>query len=375
MSIGAVLTFGLATRTGSTSTLVHFAPPFTDPAGAPSGVRVLPEHRGYDGQFYYRLTVAPLSTADRVDGVAFDLPALRMSRIGYPAFARVLAAGPISTVDAMLLANVLAFGGIGFAGVAIAVSAGRSPPLGVALLFVPAFVYAATMSVTDAVAGALLLGGVAFLQRQLPIWAAVALSGAALTRETALLLPLMVLVHLADERLRHRGRGGQPALLAPGLAPFVVAGAWQIVVYAKWSELGPLSSGSNNLTVPFLGPFQTDGFLAPSSSEEWLNILVPLASAGVVAAVVLALLRREPSGLSRPLVMAFVTACAVATAVGPALLESYRNSVRGIGDATVFAGVAALHGRGPWSRIALVGLTALGAVLMLWELRIAPDLT
>jgi len=85
--IGTMLTFGLATRTGSTSTLVHFAPPFTDASSVPDSIRVLPETRGYDGQFYYRLAESPLSTAQQAAGVQFDHPALRTTRIGYPMLA------------------------------------------------------------------------------------------------------------------------------------------------------------------------------------------------------------------------------------------------------------------------------------------------
>jgi len=42
LMIGTMLTFGLATRTGSASTLVHFAPPFTDASSVPDSIRVLP---------------------------------------------------------------------------------------------------------------------------------------------------------------------------------------------------------------------------------------------------------------------------------------------------------------------------------------------
>jgi hypothetical protein len=42
---------------------------------------------GYDGQFFYRLALEPFSTAERVDGIAFDAPAYRQQRIGYPLLA------------------------------------------------------------------------------------------------------------------------------------------------------------------------------------------------------------------------------------------------------------------------------------------------
>jgi len=187
--IGTMLTFGLATRTGSTSTLVHFAPPFTDASSVPDSIRVLPETRGYDGQFYYRLAESPLSTAQQAAGVQFDHPALRTTRIGYPMLAAAISSTPVSTVNAMLLVNLISYGAIGVAGLSIADSAGRRPQFGLALLFVPAFVYGTTMSVTDTLAGALVLVGISLLLRTSCVPAAIAFSAAALTRETALLIP------------------------------------------------------------------------------------------------------------------------------------------------------------------------------------------
>lgn len=373
LAIGTILTFGLASRTGSTSTLIHFAPPNTDASLAPDSVVVLPETRGYDGQFYYRLAEHPLSTADQIDGVRLDHPALRATRIGYPALAGAIALTPISTVDAMLLVNVLAYGVIGAAGVSIAASAGRNPLLGMTLLFVPAFIYGATMSVTDTLAGALVLAGIALLLRDHFIASATALSAAVLTRETALLLPAVLVLGMLYRRLRGRSAPGDKRLLVVGLAPIACFSVWQGFVVWNWGEIGPLSSGGKNLTAPFLGPFVTDGYLSPSSTEQWMNILVPAAAFAIIGLAVIAVSVGEVRNHDANLTIGFGVAVVVAVSVGPALLETYRSSVRAMGDAVIFGVVAAMFGTGRWSRTVLAGVVVVGAGLMLWELRIAPD--
>jgi len=373
--IGTMLTFGLATRTGSTSTLVHFAPPFTDASSVPDSIRVLPETRGYDGQFYYRLAESPLSTAQQAAGVQFDHPALRTTRIGYPMLAAAISSTPVSTVNAMLLVNLISYGAIGVAGLSIADSAGRRPQFGLALLFVPAFVYGTTMSVTDTLAGALVLVGISLLLRTSCVPAAIAFSAAALTRETALLIPAVILTGLLYRRIRDRLRPEDRQLVVVGLLPIICFVGWQSVVVALWGEVGPLSSGGKNLTFPFLGPIITDGYLDPATTEQWMNILVPAAVISIIAMAVLALVRGEVDRLDTNLAIGFSVATAIAVSIGPALLETYRSSVRGMGDAALLTIVAVLFGTGTWSRLALLSVVAVGGGLMMWELRIAPNLS
>lgn len=375
LTVGTILTFGLAARTGSTSTLVHFAPPFTDAASVPDSIRVLPETRGYDGQFYFRLAESPLSTAQQAAGVQFDHPALRTTRIGYPLLTAALSLTPVSTVNAMLLVNAIAYGAIGVAGTSIAAFAGRRPQLGLALLFVPAFVYGTTMSVTDTVAGAFVLTGLSLCLRTAYVPAAVAFGAAALTRETALLIPVVILAGLIYRRIRDRSSPEDSQLAVVGLLPIVCFVAWQSVVVALWGEVGPLSSSGKNLTIPFLGPIVTDNYLDPVTTEQWMNILVPGAMISIIAMTVVAFLRREVEGFNTNFVIGFGVATIIALSVGPALLETYRSSVRGMGDAALLATVAVLFGTGTWSRLTLLSVVVVGGGLMMWELRIAPDLS
>jgi hypothetical protein len=86
------------------------------------------DHYGYDGQFFYRLALEPFTTAERVDGIIFDGAAYRQQRIGYPLLAFLTAAfTPLSTVQSLVIVNVVAVGAMVYFGARIAQHLGRSP--------------------------------------------------------------------------------------------------------------------------------------------------------------------------------------------------------------------------------------------------------
>ena len=72
---------------GDLSLLVHAGPPWTDPDAAPGSLTVQPADEAFDGQFFYRLGVDPLSGDEQVAGVTFDVPSVRWSRWGFGALA------------------------------------------------------------------------------------------------------------------------------------------------------------------------------------------------------------------------------------------------------------------------------------------------
>jgi len=374
---GAVLVFGLIERTGDASALVHFAPPSTMANLAPDELAVFPEGQGYDGQFYYRLARSPLSASERVDGVQFDDPALRMTRIGYPAVVLVASLSPLDTVTSMAVVNVLAFGAAGAAGAALAVRAGRACWIGLIFLAVPSVTYGASMSITDALAGALLVSALACLAGHRWFLAALVLSAAALTRESTLMLPVaLILTALLGTRFGvSRSDRRDQAIVA--VVPLSVALMWQVVVFLTWDDVGLIGAGGHNLTVPLFGPFQTDGFLSLSSGDAVLNILIPLGCLAVVVSAGIGLLRPATNTTPYPppfLLIGFVLAALVATMLGPALLETFRNSARAVGEATVLAAAVALWNRNAWSRLAHGCLALVGIVVIAWEFKVTVGL-
>jgi hypothetical protein len=370
---GGLLTVGVAARAGDVSALVHFAPPNTDPLSASPEVTVLAEGSGYDGQFYYRLAVSPFSTERVVAGITFDDPALRMGRIGFPALVRLAALADTDAVPAaMVLVNVISFGLIAVFAADLAHRAGRRPEVGLVLLTVPSFIYGATMSITDTLAGAALLGGVLACIRGSWLAAAVALSLAALTRETTLMIPLaLAVVGLFADRFDRPFSDRRSMLLTAG-APLACTLVWQFVVYVTWDGIGIFGSGQHNLTLPFLGPFQTSGYFSLSSGAAVLGVILPLGCAAIVGAGMISLVAgpRPPDFV----VVGLVIAAVVTTLLGPALLESFRNSGRAMGDAVTLAALAALWGRSRWATGALAAVVAIGIAVAAWELRVAGGL-
>ena len=76
VAIFVAVSFALVSSRG-TSGFVRAGRPFTDPALTPPSLAVVPADKAFDGQFYYRMTIAPFSTARQVEGVVFDTPVLR----------------------------------------------------------------------------------------------------------------------------------------------------------------------------------------------------------------------------------------------------------------------------------------------------------
>ena len=103
----AVVALLLVAGGGGFDGFVHASPEFADPVTTP--VELAPAGGGFDGQFYLRMAAEPLSDATRVEGIAFDLPALRSARVTYPALAGGFGLVPVSALPVTLVAvNIVA---------------------------------------------------------------------------------------------------------------------------------------------------------------------------------------------------------------------------------------------------------------------------
>ncbi len=202
------------------------------------------EGLGYDGQFYYRLAREPVSTDDRVDGISFDRPAYRHQRLGYPVIAWVLAAGgSVALVPWSLpAANLLAVGVLSVSIALLAMDAGRSRWNGLVVALLPGVVTALTFDLAEAAEAAAIALALLLLRRQQHLAATAVLCYAAITRETALLVPLAILVsHVLARSGRLRSwrlasREGPPLWVAA--APIGVYIATQSLMDRWWGTRG-----------------------------------------------------------------------------------------------------------------------------------------
>ena len=201
------------------------------------------DHYGYDGQFFYRLALEPFSTAERVDGIAFDAPAYRQQRIGYPLAAFAVAAlTPLSTVVSLVAVNVAALGVMVFFAARIAQHFGRSPAFGLLLLAWPAFIFSLGLDLSEIVAAALVLGVLRFALLDRHLVAAVFATGAVITRESAVLVAIAAI--LVYRRWIYAWAVG-------------VLAVWEVTIWFMWNEIPGVTSrpapGERMVGLPFLG--------------------------------------------------------------------------------------------------------------------------
>jgi hypothetical protein len=235
---------------GNITEFVRAAAPFTSRGQAPPGLAVFPSN-GYDGQFYYRLALDPADLHRTAFGITMDTP-FRLQRIGYPVLAWALSLGRQAWVPpALVLVNVLAVGAIGLAGGLLARDSGRHACWG--LLFAGYFGFFMSLGndLTEPVAAAGLLGGVLAVRRGRPLLAGLLFGYAALTRETAIVVPLALgLARLATVSGR-RDRPGRAE--AAWLLPVVLFTAWQVVLRAATGSIVLFTSADSNTStgLPF----------------------------------------------------------------------------------------------------------------------------
>jgi len=164
---------------------------FADAAQVPANLHVLAHSSGYDGQAYYRLALEPWTAKANDHGIWLDNPAYRQQRILYPVLAWLLPLGRPALVPAALIAvNFLALCLIAGVGAALAHSFQRPSWWGALPALCPGFVVTLALDLTEIVELTLVLVGVWLLLRQRHVGAALCLTLAVLTRESALLVPV-----------------------------------------------------------------------------------------------------------------------------------------------------------------------------------------
>jgi hypothetical protein len=381
-------------RAGDVSGPIHLGGRTTDPNQVPPGLIVQQPDQSYDGQYFYRQAVSPLSNARWLNGVTFDAPGLRSARITYPALSWAVGAGrPAAMPLALLVVNALAAATVALAGVLLARSAELAPPgllgetpagdrtlpsasggmAGLCFVLLPGVTYAMALDLADAVATAALVGALVALTRRRPLWVCVALAVALLSRESTVLLAGPIALVSAIDAMPNKGDwagravrrfGARVTLMA---APFALAATWQLFVRSHWGEAGWTSSGDSNLRLPFSGLFEVRDLFWPDSGPNLLRLFVLVtvyaaAIVGAIAAVSLGLRNRWPVAL------AIATAVFAFVCLSPTIMSNHHNFGRSATELFVAVGWAAVSARGRLRAAALGVIAIPGAVLAVWEI-------
>lgn len=227
---------------------------WVDPASVPGDVPVS-HGDGFDGQFFYRLTLDPfeLSMHEHL-GITFDV-AYRAGRIGYPLLSWVVSAGGAASLAAvaMIAVNVVAIGALGWIGAQLAADRGRAPIWGLAIATYWGFGIALGRNLSELVAAACVFAAFVCLERADYRKAGLVLVVAVLTREQAVLtvaaLAIGVLVEVRRQGAVRRGAASLTWLVVPPALAFL---SWQLWAARQVGEL-PATAGSRlNSTWPFL---------------------------------------------------------------------------------------------------------------------------
>ncbi|MBU6422434.1 MAG: hypothetical protein KGJ98_10295 [Chloroflexota bacterium] len=282
----AALLFGCAVvavqlaREGDVSAFVRAAPPWVDPASAPSGLRV--GTAGYDGQFYYALALDPLTDRRTEHGVTFDRPAYRQQRIVYPLLGWAVSLGQAGRVPwSLVLVNLVGLFAIGLIGAQLALGARRHALWGLLFPLYPGFVITVTSDLTEIVAAVFVLAALLWLRGQRTLRAAGALSLAVLSRETTVLLAATAGLGALVASWR------QPRRWAPLLLPGMALIVWQIFLASRWHETAT-AEGTTALSPPLLGllvaVWSDPQRFAPARLAVWAGILAFVMAMVVVGA-------------------------------------------------------------------------------------------
>ena len=368
---------------GDVSILVHAGPPWTSADAAPGSLTVQDADEAFDGQFFYRLGVAPWTRDGQVAGVTNDLPALRNARWGYGALAYVASGTDADLVSWALLAlNVAAMTAIGAIGGGMAKWSGRHAAWGLMLVLWPGFAYSLSLDTSELVASALALGGLLALRQRRRWWAVGLLSAALLTRDTTAVIPFGIAVagawtllaeryradrsppesrRPAPRTVRGENRGTGIMWLVAGTIPLLVFGTWQLIQRARFGALPLTSSGDNNLAAPVSGLVdQLRSLGSPSGSEELFRLISIIALVALLAVAAWAW-RRSIAPLSER--VAWIGAVGVVLLLNAYLWSGATAFMRASTEAGLLSILLVLAARQRWADrvIALTGL-GLGAM-------------
>lgn len=350
---------------GDASRIVHAGPPWTSAAHAPSSLTLRPANQAYDGQFFYRLGVAPFSTARQVSGVTFDLPALRNARWLSGGLAWVLSGGQRGAVPwALLLINVIAAVALGAAAGALARSSGRHAAWGLLLALYPGYAYTLTLDTSELLAGALVLGGLYAGRRQRWPLAALLLAAAVLARDTAVAIPAGLAA--GGLWLAFRRRPGASGPLFAGTVAVAVFAGWQLLQRARFGVFPLSQSRKNNLSGPFVGlAKELSKDLPPHGGAAAFRLLSLVILIGVI---VLAGAALRTSTIPFPERVAWVPAVVVVVTLNAFLWSGATAFMRAASEAYLVSGLVLLGHR---SRYAVIAAVPVGA---LWVLTIGSQL-
>ncbi len=270
---------------------------FVTAAQVPVHLPVLPG-AGYDGQFYFRIALAPFDFARHAFGVTLD-GAFRLQRVGYPLVAWLLSFGSAHLLlYALPLVNLAALAGLAWVLAKFAIASGKHPLFGLLVALYPGYALSLGRDLTEPMAAFTLVLGLYQLERKRYVPAALMLSASVLTREASTLIVMAIGVTWLLAFLRRRGGDSSGGMFLAAALPTAAFFAWQAVVVSQAGHFVLAGFAASNLGLPFthMVPAILNRLASPLGTA---NLLWFLQFAGLFLVVVTALvvLRRSAAPL------------------------------------------------------------------------------
>ena len=316
---------------------------------------------GFDGQFEYRLALAPWDLTSNRGGIHLDAT-FRAQRITYPVLVWICSGfGRIAAVPyALVGVNLLAIGSLGALGGRLARSYGRHALWGLAFGLYFGFVWTLSRDLTELTDAASLVAGIVAVRERRWVLAALGFTAAVLSRETSLAVVLAYGVWQLPRLWRDR-RPSRPDLVwALPLLAFLL---WQ--AYGRW-RLGvwPIRSDQHNAGRPFVDLAHYTRLWLSQATDSLPDLARATEILTIFAAVVLALALapwRDREGylsLSVLILGALGASLSAAVWVGPA-------DLRVLGSLYVLCVIGLLRSRRPPAAWLLGALALVTAVQVL----------
>jgi hypothetical protein len=261
---------------------------FYDQSRSPQPLTIR-HYTGYDGQFYYRFALDPLSNERTAYGITIDGPAYRGQRILYPVLAYLLAFGRMTWVPwSMIIVNYLAICGLALSAGRLAELLGAPALYGLALPLLPAALLGLARDLTDPTAIALMVFALFLIQSRRTSSGACILALAVLARETMVVLAAALFIQSGWRAIRKQSRwGGSIVLLIP-IATYVLVQLW---MFLRWKDNGVVGGRGNLDYFPLLSLVSLIAHAAriwdASSVSSFLYHLFLLAELGFLGGMIL----------------------------------------------------------------------------------------
>lgn len=205
---------------------------------APANLIIQPNSWGYDGQFYYRLALNPLTNKLVEYGIKLDNPPYRHQRIILPMLAWLFSTGFFQLIPFLLVfINFLALGGIALYGGLLAKMFNRHALWGMAFSLYPGFIFTLRHDLTEILEIFFIISCFYYIRKEKWIVATLLLVLALLTKETAVLVAVAIFfTNLLPIKSVLKKWNIKHIPWPVSLVPLAVCGIWQIVLYLIWGN-------------------------------------------------------------------------------------------------------------------------------------------